>query len=122
MMRSGRITRRLLTSALCQKQTPAQLCREGTAIRGSSCGETSAAPRRLDRGDVDLLHSHHRIKRALCKLNPKSALAYCNLGWTYEAMNDERKAIAHYRKALEIDPSLETARDNLTLLGAAPEH
>ena len=26
----------------------------------------SAAPRRLDRGDVDLLHAHHRIKRALC--------------------------------------------------------
>ena len=52
--------------AECQKQTPAQLCREGTAIRGSSCGGTSAAPRRLDRGDVDLLHAHHRIKRALC--------------------------------------------------------
>src|SRR5829696_3379643 len=28
--------------------------------------ETSAAPRRLDRGDVDLLHAHHRIKRTLC--------------------------------------------------------
>src|SRR5262245_43307452 len=27
---------------------------------------TSAAPRGLDRGDVNLLHSHHRIKRALC--------------------------------------------------------
>src|SRR5260370_12273942 len=26
----------------------------------------SAGPRRLDRGDVDLLHAHHRIKRALC--------------------------------------------------------
>src|SRR3954468_5444910 len=26
----------------------------------------SAAPRRLDRGDVDLLHGHHRVKRALC--------------------------------------------------------
>src|SRR3546814_2243827 len=26
---------------------------------------TSAAPRRLDRGDVDLLHVHHRIERAL---------------------------------------------------------
>ena len=54
------------------------------------------------------------------ELNPKSALAYCNLGWTYEAMHDERKAIAHYRKALEIDPSLEAARDNLKLLGATP--
>ena len=36
-------------------------------------------------------------------------------------MDDERKAIAHYRKALEIDPSLEAARDNLKLLGATPE-
>src|SRR6266699_2098766 len=26
----------------------------------------SAAPRRLDYGDVDLRHAHHRIKRALC--------------------------------------------------------
>src|SRR5882757_6640630 len=32
----------------------------------SSCGRTSAAPRRLDRGNVDLLHAHHRLKRALC--------------------------------------------------------
>src|SRR5262245_25425215 len=28
--------------------------------------KTSAAPRGFDRGDVNLLHSHHRIKRALC--------------------------------------------------------
>ena len=34
--------------------------------RGSSCDGTSAAPRRLDRGNVDLLHVHHRIKCALC--------------------------------------------------------
>jgi hypothetical protein len=27
---------------------------------------TSAAPRRFDRADVDLLHPHHRIKCALC--------------------------------------------------------
>jgi len=27
---------------------------------------TSAAPGRRDRGDVDLLHPHHRIKRAFC--------------------------------------------------------
>ena len=56
------------------------------------------------------------------EINPKSALAYSNLGWAYEAIGDEREAIAHYRKALEIDPSLEAARDNLKLLGATPEH
>ena len=55
------------------------------------------------------------------EINPKSALAYSNLGWTYEAIGDERRAIAHYRKALEIDPSLEAARDNLKLLGATHE-
>jgi tetratricopeptide (TPR) repeat protein len=65
-----------------------------------------------EKGEFD--HAIADLNKAL-ELNPKSALAYC---WTYEAMNDERKAIAHYRKALEIDPSLETARDNLTLLGA----
>jgi hypothetical protein len=27
---------------------------------------TSASPRRLDGGDVDLLHRHHRLERALC--------------------------------------------------------
>src|SRR4051812_42783950 len=33
----------------------------------TSCSATSAtASRRLDRGDVDLLHAHHRVKRALC--------------------------------------------------------
>ena len=61
-------------------------------------------------------HAIADLNKAL-ELNPKSG----NLGWTYEAMGDERKAIAHYRKALEIDPSLEAARDNLTLLGATPE-
>jgi hypothetical protein len=35
-------------------------------------------------------------------------------------MHDARKAIAHYRKALQIDPPLEAARDNLKLLGATP--
>ena len=54
-------------------------------------------------------------------MNPRSAVAYCNLGWTYEAIGDERQAIAHYRKALELNPSLEAARDNLKLLDATPE-
>ena len=31
-------------------------------------------------------------------INPRSALAYCNLGWSYEAIGDEREAIAHYPK------------------------
>ena len=53
------------------------------------------------------------------EMNPRSADAYCNLGWTYEAIGDER--LAHYPKALELNPSLEAARDNLKLLDATPE-
>jgi tetratricopeptide (TPR) repeat protein len=56
------------------------------------------------------------------KINSRSALAHSNLGWTYEAIGDEKRAIAHYRMALEIDPSLEAPRDNLKLLGATAEH
>src|ERR1700686_3406155 len=36
---------------------------------GGRAGEdvfTSASPRCLDGGDIDLLHRHHRLKRALC--------------------------------------------------------
>ena len=69
---------------------------------------------------AEFAHAIADLNKAL-EINPKSALAYCNLGWIYEAMGDEREAIAHYRKALEIDPYLEAARDNLKLLGAAPE-
>jgi hypothetical protein len=29
---------------------------------------TSTAPRRFDRGDVDLLHLHHRVKCAFCSI------------------------------------------------------
>jgi len=36
------------------------------AVKHACERATSAASRRLDRGDVDLLHTHHRIKRAPC--------------------------------------------------------
>src|SRR5687767_11249367 len=35
-------------------------------VRPAVCRLWSAAPRCLDLGDVDLLHVHHRIERALC--------------------------------------------------------
>ena len=76
--------------------------------------------RRIERAEYE--DATADLNKAL-EINAKSALAHhCNLGWTYEAMGDERKAIAHYLKAVEIDPSLEAARDNLKLLGATPEH
>src|SRR5437899_2206878 len=42
--------------------------KDAPGLRGAALNElaVSAVPRRLDRGDVDLLHAHHRIKRALC--------------------------------------------------------
>src|SRR5712672_4256675 len=36
------------------------------ARMGSSSPMFSAAPRGLDRGDVDLLHFHHRVECSLC--------------------------------------------------------
>ena len=36
-------------------------------------------------------------------------------------MGNKQEAIAYYRKAFEIDSALETARDNLKLLGAMLE-
>src|SRR5262245_25844675 len=38
----------------------------GQTLSWTSLSRSSAAPRRLDCGDVDLRHAHHRIKRALC--------------------------------------------------------
>src|SRR6195256_3541334 len=42
--------------------------KDAPGLRGAALNElaASAVPRRLDLGDVDLLHAHHRIKRALC--------------------------------------------------------
>ena len=48
-----------------------------TIVLGAGTSSSpSAAPRRLDRGDVDFLHSHHRIETALCFIAaaPASAL------------------------------------------------
>jgi cytokinin dehydrogenase len=45
--------------------SPARKCRASEG-EGTGRGATSAAPGRRDRGDVDLLHPHHRIKCALC--------------------------------------------------------
>src|SRR5262245_1183935 len=46
--------------------------------------------------------------------------AHCNLGWTYEAIGDERQAVAHYRKTLELDPSLEgSGRQSQAVVGNA---
>src|SRR5687767_3170132 len=60
-----------------------------------------AAPRRLDRGHVDFLHRHHRIKRALC----------------FIAADCERLG-QHARRDLPGDAPLVLAPTALTLLTA----
>jgi Flp pilus assembly protein TadD len=52
-------------------------------------------------------------------IESKSAVALCNLGWIDEVRGETRKAISCYRRALELDPSQQAARDNLKLLRAS---
>ena len=57
------------------------------------------------------------------KLNPKDADAYYNRGNAYENYRNEifiTQAIEDYRKALELNPSHELARNKLKALGETP--
>ncbi len=45
---------------------------------------------------------------------------HVDLGDAYRAQNDLRNAEASYRKALEIDPNVEAARERLAAMGAGP--
>ncbi len=53
-------------------------------------------------------------------LNPNDALAYANRGATYEKKGAKEQALADFRKALEIDPSDQDAKDGLKRLGVTP--
>lgn len=50
-------------------------------------------------------------------LNPNSAIDYANIGSNYRELGQRDKAIQYYQMALEIDPSIEFARDNLVRFG-----
>jgi ribosomal protein S12 methylthiotransferase accessory factor len=52
----------------------------------------------------------------IVKLNPSSAIDYANIASNYRDMNNTEKAIQYYRIALEIDPSIDFARQNLEKL------
>jgi len=54
------------------------------------------------------------------RLDPEDAAAYNNRGVTYEKKGDEEQAITDLRKALEINPSYQKAKDALKKLGVTP--
>jgi CubicO group peptidase (beta-lactamase class C family) len=56
--------------------------------------------------------------RLITALNPTSADAFDSLAEGYMALNDRESAIAGYRKALELDPTLESSKSGLRALGA----
>jgi ribosomal protein S12 methylthiotransferase accessory factor len=49
-------------------------------------------------------------------LNPSSAIDYANIASNYRDMGDRENAITYYRFALELDPTIDFARDNLQRL------
>jgi len=54
--------------------------------------------------------------RKVLVLNPGSAIDYANIASNYRDMGERDKAIRYYRFALELDPSIDFARDNLLRL------
>ncbi len=54
--------------------------------------------------------------KAVVRIDPGSGIDYANIASNYRDMGDASKAIEYYELALEIDPSIEFARDNLTRL------
>ena len=51
------------------------------------------------------------------RIDPSSAIDYANIASNYRDMGNKEKAIQYYLMALEMDPSIDFARDNLEKLG-----
>jgi ribosomal protein S12 methylthiotransferase accessory factor len=54
--------------------------------------------------------------RRLLQLNPASAIDYANIASNYRDMGDKKNAIRYYAFALELDPTIDFARENLKKL------
>lgn len=54
--------------------------------------------------------------REVLKLNPSSAIDYANIASNYRDMGKPQEAASYYRLALELDPGIDFARDNLDKL------
>ena len=50
------------------------------------------------------------------RLATRSSSAYSHRGYAYEMTNNRAEAIVDYKKALELDPNNQTARNNLNRL------
>ena len=55
--------------------------------------------------------------KKVLSLNPASAIDYANIASNYRDMGNKEQAIAYYRLALELDPTIDFARENLIKLG-----
>ena len=53
---------------------------------------------------------------AILKIDPGSAIDHANIATNYRELGQTEKAIWYYQRALEIDPSIDFARDNLAAL------
>lgn len=53
---------------------------------------------------------------SVLQLNPSSAIDYANIASNYRDMGEKGKAISYYSLAVEMDPSLDFARENLETL------
>src|SRR4030095_12955697 len=49
-------------------------------------------------------------------LNPKDSVAFLNRGVSYEKLGDPKKAMVDFQKAVDLDPTNETAKANLRRL------
>jgi ribosomal protein S12 methylthiotransferase accessory factor len=49
-------------------------------------------------------------------IDPTSAIDYANIASNFRDMGDKQQAIRNYRVALELDPTIDFARENLEKL------
>jgi ribosomal protein S12 methylthiotransferase accessory factor len=56
------------------------------------------------------------------QINPGSGIDYANIASNYRDMGDVEKAARYYRFALELDPTIDFARENLRRLEERPKH
>ena len=58
--------------------------------------------------------------RNVLRLNPSSAIDYANIASNYRDMGNKEMAIRHYKLALELDGTIDFARENLRELETSP--